>query len=175
MKPRFLLAPLLAVAVLLGFSSPAAALPREIEGFVIRVTDGDTITVATTAGSKSRVRLYGIDAPEIRHKDRPGQAYGRESRVALKEKAYRMPVRVEIVDVDSYGRLVGVVFLGRRNINAEMVAEGYAWAYRRFLGGPYASSFIGLERKARKKKLGLWRESNPTPPWEFKRRLGVGR
>ncbi len=165
----------LAIAFLLALPFPAAAAPREIEGFVIRIADGDTITVATTARTQERVRLYGIDAPETRHKDRPGQSYGRESRNALKEKVYRLPVRVEVVDVDSYGRLVGMVYLGNRNINAEMIAEGHAWAYRRFLGRPYASQFIDLERDARRKRLGLWQEANPMPPWEFKRRLGVGR
>lgn len=164
-----------AVALLLAFPAHAAAGPREVEGIVIRVGDGDTVTVAAASGEEVRVRLYGIDAPEIRHKDRPGQPHGRESRNALKEKVHRKAVRAEIVDVDTYGRLVGTLFLGRRNINAEMVAEGHAWAYRRFLEGPYASAFIDLERKARRERLGLWRDSNPTPPWEFKKRLGAGR
>lgn len=164
------------VATLLALCPPAAwAGLRPIVGTVIAVADGDTITVLTEAGRRIRVRLFGIDAPETRHRDRPGQAWGRKAREALKEKVFRAAVQVEPVDIDSYGRLVGVVRIGGRNINAEMVAEGHAWAYRRFLGGPYASSFLELERAARRKRLGLWREPNPLPPWEFKQRIGVGR
>jgi len=156
-------------------AAPAAAGGRGIAGIVVSVVDGDTITVAAEGGERVRVRLWGIDAPEVPHRGRPGQPWGREARDALRRKIHRMPVVVEPVEVDSYGRLVGLVRLGSRNVNAEMVAEGHAWAYRRFLGRPYASSFVELERAARRKRLGLWSEANPVPPWEFKRRIGVGR
>ena len=55
-----------------------------------------------------------------------------------------------------------------------MVAEGYAWAYRRYLKGPYASEYIGAEGVARSRHAGLWEESNPQPPWEFRKLLKGG-
>ena len=82
-------------------------------------------------------------------------------------------VRSEVVDIDQYKRLVSVVWLGNRNINQEMVAEGYAWAYRKHLNRAYGSEFIKLEEQARARKLGLWQQSNPEPPWEFRKKLRV--
>ena len=51
-----------------------------------------------------------------------------------------------------------------------MVQEGHAWAYREYLKGPYASEYIGVENEARAKKLGLWHQMNPQPPWEFRKK-----
>lgn len=55
-----------------------------------------------------------------------------------------------------------------QDINLEMVRRGYAWAYKQYLRRPYASAYIEAEREARGKRLGLWRDDNPTPPWEFR-------
>ena len=78
-------------------------------------------------------------------------------------------ITAEVQDRDQYGRTVAVLQLAGRDINAEMVSEGMAWAYRQFLGGPYASRYIVLEEQARRQHRGLWRDTNPQPPWEFRR------
>lgn len=52
-----------------------------------------------------------------------------------------------------------------------MIAEGWAWAYRDYLDSPYVSEFIRLEEQAREKRLGLWRDNNPQPPWDFRKEL----
>ncbi|MGE5190732.1 MAG: thermonuclease family protein [Gemmatimonadota bacterium] len=147
---------------------PAAAGSRTAEGRIVRVVDGDTVAVAARRGGSVSVRLYGIDAPEVRHGETPGQPYGRQARQALKELTLGRNVRVEIVDADTHGRSVGLVFRGGLNVNLAMVRGGWAWAYRRHLFAPYASEFIGAEREARAKRRGLWRDDNPTPPWEFR-------
>ncbi len=149
-------------------AAPAGA--RTVAGRVVRVADGDTLTVAARGAASVKVRLYGIDAPEVRHKETPGQPYGRESRQALKSLTLGRNVRVEIVDVDAHGRVVGVVYESGVDINLAMVREGWAWAYRRYLSTPYASEYLDAEREARAKRLGLWRQPNPSPPWEFRRR-----
>ena len=161
---------LFAFVALLGSSVPSCASPRTVEGEVTRVIDGDTITLATREGTKLRVRLYGIDAPEVRHEERPGQPYGNEARAALKGLALGRRVTVEIVDTDAHRRMVGIVYRSGMDINLEMVRTGYAWAYRRYLSAPYASRYLDAEREARGKRLGLWKEANPDLPWEFKRR-----
>jgi micrococcal nuclease len=79
-------------------------------------------------------------------------------------------VRLEIIDIDRYRRMVGIVYLDGKNVNEEMVRLGLAWAYRRYLDAPYASEFIGAEEEAREKGLGLWQQPNPVPPWEFRRK-----
>jgi micrococcal nuclease len=83
---------------------------------------------------------------------------------------FRRKVAVQVVDVDAYGRTVGIVFCNRRDINLEMVRAGYAWAYREYLGTAYASRYLDAERDARMRRAGLWAQSNPEPPWDFRRR-----
>jgi endonuclease YncB( thermonuclease family) len=134
--------------------------------------------MVTNEGTKLRVRLYGIDAPETVKMNRrtgivskPGQPYGEEAYRVLESKVLRKRVKGQIMDVDRYHRMVAILYLGDRDINREMVSEGYAWAYREYLHGPYASEYIDAEREARSKHLGLWQQMNPQPPWEFRRRL----
>lgn len=148
-----------------------------IHGKIIKVSDGDTVHfVQSGENFKMRVRLYGIDAPETEKKNRrtgivskPGQPYGEEAYRALKAKIDGKDVTIEIWDKDRYKRMVSVIRLGDRNINREMVAEGWAWAYRQYLDRPHASEYIGAEDDARKSKRGLWKQSNPMPPWEFRK------
>lgn len=149
----------------------SAAGTRTVAGKVTRVADGDTLTVATRDGRKVKVRLYGIDAPEVRHEGTPGQPGGVEARQALKSLTLGRNVRVDILEVDTHGRSVGIVSEAGVNINLVMVREGWAWAYRWYLSAPYASEFIEAEREARARRLGLWKRANPSPPWEFRRRM----
>jgi endonuclease YncB( thermonuclease family) len=100
---------------------------------------------------------------------RPGQPYGGEAEDALNGKIGGKSIRIDVVDVDKYKRLVSIVWFGSRNINEEMVAEGWSWAYRKYLSRPYASEFISAEAQARTKRIGLWKEYNPLPPWQFRK------
>jgi micrococcal nuclease len=149
------------------------------EGIVNKVVDGDTVNIVTNEGTKLKIRLYGIDAPEVQHINRrtgvvpkPGQPYGEEAHRALERKILHKKVKVQIIDVDRYRRTVAILYLGDKDINREIVKEGLAWAYREYLKGPYASpEYIDAEKDARSKHLGLWQQLNPQPPWEFRRRL----
>ncbi len=141
---------------------------RTIEGMVKAVYDGDTVLLATREESRLKVRLYGIDAPETRKPDKPGQPFGDIARRTLMYKVMGRRVTAEIVDIDQYKRAVAIIRYEGRDINREMVAEGMAWAYRQYLHAPYESEYIGAESVARSRRAGLWRESNPQPPWEFR-------
>lgn len=175
--------------VLLGallFSLPAWAKEplRIIEGVVVKVSDGDTITV-DSKGTVVKVRLYGIDAPETEKFNRktglvakPGQLFGEAASRALENKVSGRPVRLEVMDIDKYRRVVSFLWVGERNINQEMVSEGWAWAYRKYLDRAYASEYLGAETRARAAHKGLWRQGNPQPPWEFRKQMkgeGYGR
>jgi len=88
---------------------------RTIEGIVTKVSDGDTINVTDPQGTKVKVRLYGIDAPETPKGNKktgriskPGQPYGDEAWQALEAKIYRKRVRLDVMDIDRYKRLVYV-------------------------------------------------------------------
>jgi len=128
--------------ILLLFILPAAAKEtiRIVEGKVVRVNDGDTVQVVTGEGTKLKVRLYGIDAPEtpkMNHRpgkvNKPGQPYGEEAEKALAQKIAGKTVRLEIMDIDRYKRMVRRILLNGRDINREMVQEGFAWAYKQYL------------------------------------------
>ncbi len=147
------------------------AAPDILRGVVTYVDDGDTLWIRSGVGKEFKIRLYGIDAPEVRHREKPGQPFGRKASKALISKVRGENVSVEVRDTDRYGRLVGVVRLDGRDINLEMIREGWAWAYRNYLKRPYASEYIDAEKEARAGKLGLWKQANPQPPWEFRRSL----
>ena len=156
------------VQILLLASSAYAG--RTIEGIVKAVYDGDTVLLATREESRLKVRLYGIDAPETRKPDKPGQPYGDISKRTLMYKIMGRRVTAEIVDIDQYKRAVAIIRYEGRDMNREMVADGMAWAYRQYLQGAYESEYISSENRARSHRTGLWRESNPQPPWEFRNR-----
>lgn len=149
---------------------------RTVEGTVRAVYDGDTVLLTTREKVRLKVRLYGIDAPETRKPDMPGQPFGALSRRTLMYKVMGRRVTAEIVDIDQYKRAVAVIRYSGRDINREMVSEGVAWAYRHYLQGAYVSEYIGTEKIARSHRVGLWADSNPQPPWEFRKRYkGTGK
>ena len=142
-----------------------------VAGFVRAVYDGDTVLLATRGNNRLKVRLYGVDAPETRKPDKPGQPFGDVAKRTLMYKIMGRQVSAEIVEKDQYDRSVAVIRYEGRDINREMVSEGLAWAYRQYLGGAYASAYIGAEEQARRMRKGLWRDNNPLPPWEFRQAL----
>ena len=107
-----------------------------------------------------KIRLAEIDTPE------KGQPWGTKATQVLGEKVHRQDVTVDITDVDRYGRSIGKIWLGDRDLNRELVAEGYAWVYRQYLTD---KSLLNDEQEARERHLGLWSLSNPVPPWEWRR------
>jgi endonuclease YncB( thermonuclease family) len=139
---------------------------HEFTGKVIHIADGDTLTVLDRENAQYKVRLHGIDAPE------KAQAFGTKAKEALAEKVHEKTVRVVWKERDRYGRTVGDVWLpdrsGERNINIEMVQEGYAWWYRAY--APHSKALEQAEARARTERLGLWRDREPEPPWEFRKK-----
>jgi micrococcal nuclease len=172
--------PILCLLILLPFILHAREPVRTEEGIVRHVADGDTVTLITGTGAKLRIRLYGIDAPETEKINRrtgmvtkPGQPYGEEAHRVLEGKVLHKRITVQILDIDRYHRIVAVLYLGDRDVNREMVRQGFAWAYREYLHAPYASEYIEAESEARKDHIGLWQQMNPQPPWEFRRALRI--
>ena len=131
-------------------------------GKVIAITDGDTIKILTSDKRQIKVRLANIDTPEKR------QPYGKKAKQILSYKIYGKQVKVEKITTDRYKRMIGKVYLGDRYINAEMVADGYAWVYRKYNKDPH---MLELERQAQENGMGLWalQEDQRLAPWEWRK------
>ncbi len=167
---------LLPLMMILAHSSHAAL--RTVTGTVTKVSDGDTIQLTTPEQTKLKVRLYGIDAPETPKVNNrtgqvniPGQPFGKESKDALADKIMGKQVKLEILDIDKYRRMVGMVWLNDRNINLEMVREGYAEAFIEYLRPPYKSQFLDAEEEARAGGKNIWSLPEHERPREFRKRL----
>lgn len=130
-----------------------------LEGKVVKVSDGDTITVLDDNKVQHKVRFYGIDAPE------KSQPYGEKSRENLASYIAGKNVRVDSRATDRYGRTVGVVYVGKTNVNEAQVADGFAWAYTQYGG----REFKNFENEAKSKGLGLWADKKPQAPWEYRK------
>jgi micrococcal nuclease len=147
-----------ALCAALNFSQ-AASYPFSLSGEVVGVTDGDTIKLLKE-NRQYKIRLNGIDAPEM------GQAFGRKSKEYLSSLVAGKRVEVIVRDTDHYGRYVGDVVVAGKSACAELVATGLAWHYVEYSKD---EELADLEKAARVKKLGLWADPNPIPPWEFRR------
>ena len=138
---------------------------KVVIGLCTKVIDGDTIHVVTGGNVRFKVRLERIDAPE---KDQP---YGKEATDYLVKLIKGKTVRVEWVKKDQYGRILGIVFLDKTDINLKMVETGNAWHYKFY---DKTTSYAEAEKEAREKKLGLWVDPDPVEPYQF-RKMKKGR
>ncbi len=158
------------------FSPTYAATPRTLVAKVERVSDGDTLVAVTANSTKLRLRLLGIDAPEVPHGDKPGQPFGGEARDYLDHLIGGKTVRVDAYGPDEYKRVLAVVWDEQVNINLLMVAMGYAEVYR---GAPcqvYCQELLDAEAKARRDRVGMWGQGEKyESPRAFRRRLALGR
>ena len=134
-----------------------------IQGTVIGISDGDTITVLTDDKVQYKIRLYGIDCPES-HQD-----FGTRAKQFASDMIYKTRVTVETVTTDRYGRTVGIVHIAGKSLNEELIRHGYAWVYPQYCKKPVCAAWNELEQQARASKIGLWSHANPVPPWEFRR------
>jgi endonuclease YncB( thermonuclease family) len=143
----------LIATALLSWPAAAADPPHSFEAKVVKIADGDTITVLLEK-TQHRIRLEGIDAPE------KGQAYGTKARQALADKVFGKTIRVEWKKRDRYGRIIGRVYLDKQDISLEMVKDGWAWHYKRY---SKEAALADAENEARKAARGLWADKNPLP------------
>ena len=145
-------------------SSPGRSLeaPMRVIAGHARVVDGDTLDIAG-----QRIRLEGIDAPEIGQRC-PMRFWfgswpaGRDATAKLRKLIAGNSVRCEWRSRDSYGRLIANCRAGVRDLNAEMVRSGHAWAFVK-----YSNSYIEEEQRARSARAGIW-QSNCQTAWDYR-------
>ena len=136
-----------------------------IEGAVVGIADGDTVTVLDASNRKYKIRLLGIDAPE------KAQPFGKVAKQVLSDRIFEKRVRVQVKAQDRYGRTLGKVLLDGVDINLEMLKEGLVWHYKHYADSQFpgdAERYAQAETTARSARVGLWDYPNPTEPWNWR-------
>ena len=140
---------------------------KTIEGLVVGVADGDTITVLDQQKNTYKIRLQGIDAPEKK------QAFGEKSKQSLHDLVHGKQVRIEYDKEDKYGRIVGKITLDDLDICLQQLVLGMAWHYKKYQNEQSVADRVvynDAELKSKSLKLGLWAGETPMPPWEFRKK-----
>src|SRR5688500_20348358 len=144
------------------FLAPCAAAAETIEGKVIRIASGDTLTILDARKREHTVRLAEIDAPERK------QAFGAQSRQSLAALCLNKAAQIEWREQDPNGRYIGQVLCAGVNANAEQVRRGFAWVSPRSTNP--GSPLYEIEAYARFREIGLWADPHSIPPWEWRAR-----
>jgi len=128
---------------------------------VVGVHDGDSITVLSDSKVQTKIRLTGIDAPEL------GQPFGKKAKQVLSDKCFNKNVIVQSLGTDRYGRTLAWVYtLDHECINVYMIKMGCAWHYKQFSND---MTLDIAEADARKAQLNIWSDKNSIPPWEYRK------
>ncbi|HNS18505.1 MAG TPA: thermonuclease family protein [Bacteroidales bacterium] len=136
---------------------------NSITGRVISVIDGDTYDLLIEGNGTMRVRMQGIDAPE---REMP---FYRASRTYLSQLCFGRKVTLQVTGQDKGGRILGFTYLDDgRELCQEMVRAGYAWHFKRYSSDRVLAV---LEKEAKLARRGLWVDTNPQPPWEYRKEM----
>ena len=138
-----------------------AAVGETITGHVVGVHDGDSITVLAAGKAQIKVRLEGIDAPEL------GQPFGKASKAAMSDLVFGKDVELQTAGKDRYGRTLAVVIVAGVNANLELVRRGLAWRYDRY---SQDAELLAAQNEAKAEMRGLWADSGAVAPWEWRKR-----
>jgi len=146
-----------------GTENTSSATLFKIE--IDEVLDGDTVAYHKAVGKiliRTRIRLYGIDAPEST------QPFGKESAIHLSNLVQNKTCYLQIIDIDQYGRELGILYVDAQDINDQMVLSGYAYAYP--FTRPVSNNLKFHEQFAKANKLGVWSSNKALQlPWEYRK------
>lgn len=165
---------LLALGIVALFS--VCAMADTLHGRVVGVSDGDTITVLNASNQQHKIRLSGIDAPE------KAQPFGKRSKENLSRHVFGRDVSVEWHKIDRYKRIVGKVMVAEPSCREAtcpktfdachaQITAGLAWWYSKYAKDQSredAHRYELAEQDARSRRLGLWSDPQPIPPWDWR-------
>lgn len=154
-----------------------AALADTVTGKVVGVSDGDTITVLDSDKRQHKIRVAGIDAPE------KNQPFGQRSKENLSGLVFGREVDVQWSKHDRYQRIVGKVMVAEPNCQRAdcnktldaglgQITAGFAWWYRKYAkeqAAEDATRYQDAEADARTRRIGLWFDAEPMPPWDWRK------
>jgi len=130
------------------------------------ISDGDTITVLDGSKRQHKIRLAGIDAPETK------QPFGQASKVQLSDLVFGKTVVLDCDKTDRYKREICIVMINGKDANLAQVRAGMAWWYRKYQNEQTAqqrAAYESAEAAAAAGRVGLWRDTGPVPPWEWRK------
>lgn len=136
---------------------------------VVDVTDGDTIVVEPiNGGDRVKIRLWGIDCPET------DQPYGMSAKGFVSDLLLFKQVLVAPHYKDRYKRLVATVYYfdvkARHSVQEALLRTGYAWLWPRYCkDADPCNRWAGLQQEAKSRQFGFWKDTNPIPPWEWRK------
>jgi endonuclease YncB( thermonuclease family) len=142
-----------------------SALAYDVQGKVVAIADGDTITVLDAQDQQHKIRLAGIDAPESK------QPFGQASKKHLSGLLFDRDVTLDCGKTDRYDREVCVVMVGGQDANQAQVKAGMAWWYRKYQSEQTAqqrAAYEAAEATAKAGRMGLWQDAGAVPPWEWR-------
>ena len=126
---------------------------------VVGIHDGDSITVLSVEKKQIKIRLEGIDAPELK------QAFGSRAKEHLSSLIMGKDVTLIVKGEDLYKRTLSKIVLDSQDVNLSMVRDGFAWHYSKYSKD---KKFAEAEAEAKIKKKGLWIDQDPVAPWDYR-------
>lgn len=156
---KFIISSILAMA-------SVAANAEAIQGSIVEVSDGDTVTLLTAQKQQVKIRVQGIDAPER------SQAFGNVARQAMAKAVFQKDVEAQCSSTDRYGRKICVIYVNGMDAGLHLVSQGLAWHYKQYereQSPRDRASYSYTEENARAQRVGLWTEPNPMAPWDFRK------
>ena len=154
-----------AVALLGCLTVTAKSEIMVIHGRVVGVHDGDTLTLLDHEKIQFKIRVDGIDAPELR------QSFGRVAKQGLADIAAGKDAVASCAKSDRYGRQVCQVHVGDSDMGLAQLRNGLAWMFRRYgheLPTERRRQYIEAEQEAKLTHRGLWTDPEPVPPWAWR-------
>lgn len=151
--------------ILLSLLLPIAVHAADLTGRIVSIADGDTVTLLDQFNQQHKIRLKGIDAPEAH------QPFGQKSKANLGAIAFNKDVIAECGKPDKYKRQICKVIIGSVDANLEQVKAGMAWHYKKYANEQSPNDrehYEIAEFNAKIRRLGLWADKNPVPPWEWR-------
>jgi endonuclease YncB( thermonuclease family) len=156
------------------FTGSAQAQSDLIAGKIIHIEDGDSITMLTSDNQHLKIRIHGIDAPEICHskndsscKKRPGQPFGRAAKESLTKKIQGKTVSARCPTKDRYGRNLCRIYDGKQDVGLPLLSEGLAWHYTKYDATP---AYAEAQQKAQNKQWGIWGAPQPIKPSHWRKK-----
>ena len=127
---------------------------------VVGISDGDTFTAINNDNLQLKIRIYGIDAPEKR------QAFGNKSKEFLSSLIFGKSITINVQSQDSWGRYIAYVYTPEgKDVSLLMLQAGMAWHFDKY---DNTTSYSTAETAAKRDKKGLWIDTNPVAPWDFR-------